>query len=80
MQTQVFHTVLQKTVTEMKRRGTPYVGVLYAGLIITSNGPRVLEFNCRFGDPETQVTIQLSWLKLLNMFLTHLGVTASIGI
>ena len=41
----------------MSRRGTPYHGVLYAGLMITDDGPKVLEFNCRFGDPETQAVL-----------------------
>lgn len=48
-------SILQKAVDGMKTNGSPYVGVLYAGLMMTSDGPKVLEFNCRFGDPETQV-------------------------
>lgn len=48
-----------KTVRKMAERGTPYVGVLYAGMMLTPNGPYVLEFNCRFGDPETQVVLPL---------------------
>ena len=50
-------TVLQPTVDEMRRRGTPFAGLLYAGLALTSQGMRVVEFNARFGDPETQVVL-----------------------
>ncbi|KGN36193.1 phosphoribosylamine--glycine ligase [Knoellia subterranea] len=49
--------VAQPTIDEMRRRGTPFVGVLFIGLAITSRGPRVIEFNARFGDPETQVVL-----------------------
>ncbi|MEU0050294.1 phosphoribosylamine--glycine ligase [Streptomyces sp. NPDC006184] len=54
---EVLETVLQPTVDEMRRRGTPFSGLLYAGLAITSRGIRVIEFNARFGDPETQVVL-----------------------
>jgi phosphoribosylamine--glycine ligase len=49
--------VLKPAIAEMARRGTPYRGVLYAGLIVTEDGIKVIEFNCRFGDPETQVIL-----------------------
>ena len=51
---EVVRTVIQPTIDEMRRRGTPFVGLLYAGLALTSRGVRVVEFNARFGDPETQ--------------------------
>ncbi|SHI16591.1 phosphoribosylamine--glycine ligase [Streptomyces sp. 3214.6] len=54
---EVLQTVLQPTVDEMRRRGTPFSGLLYAGLAITGRGVRVIEFNARFGDPETQVVL-----------------------
>lgn len=54
---EVMGSVLQPTVDELRRRGTPFSGLLYAGLAITSRGVRVIEFNARFGDPETQVVL-----------------------
>jgi phosphoribosylamine--glycine ligase len=54
---EVLKTVLVPTVAEMARRGTPFAGLLYAGLALTSGGVRVIEFNARFGDPETQVVL-----------------------
>lgn len=51
---EVVRTIARPTVEEMARRGTPFVGVLYVGLALTADGPRVVEFNVRFGDPETQ--------------------------
>jgi phosphoribosylamine--glycine ligase len=53
----VVDRVAQPTVDEMHRRGIPFVGVLYVGLALTSRGLRVIEFNARFGDPETQVVL-----------------------
>ncbi|GAA3064286.1 hypothetical protein GCM10010467_29330 [Actinocorallia glomerata] len=54
----VMDRVARPTVAEMARRGTPFVGVLYCGLAVTSRGVRVVEFNVRFGDPETQAVLE----------------------
>ena len=51
--------MLQPTVDELARRGTPFSGLLYAGLALTARGIRVIEFNARFGDPETQPLMTL---------------------
>jgi phosphoribosylamine--glycine ligase len=53
----IVETILEPTVRALEAEGVQYRGVLYAGLMLTNDGPRVLEFNCRFGDPETQVII-----------------------
>ena len=66
---QVQREVLQPVVDEMARRGTPFQGLLYAGLAMTSRGPQVIEFNCRFGDPETQVVLALLKTPLASLLL-----------
>jgi phosphoribosylamine--glycine ligase len=54
---QIMDVVLKPVVAELRKRGIKYQGVLYAGLMMTEKGPMVLEFNCRFGDPETQAVL-----------------------
>ncbi|MGH3676933.1 MAG: phosphoribosylamine--glycine ligase, partial [Mycobacterium sp.] len=56
---QIVDDIIKPVAAELVRRGTPFSGVLYAGLAITSRGPAVVEFNCRFGDPETQAVLAL---------------------
>ena len=58
-------TIIQPTLDALRARGTVFRGVLYAGLMLTQNGPKVVEFNCRFGDPETQVILPLLESPLL---------------
>jgi phosphoribosylamine--glycine ligase len=55
----VRETILQPAVAGLRAQGRPYRGALYAGLMLTDDGPKALEFNCRFGDPETQVILPL---------------------
>ncbi len=55
----VMSSVVRPTLAEMARREAPFAGVLYVGLALTASGPKVIEFNCRFGDPETQVVLPL---------------------
>src|SRR5919109_444054 len=54
---EIVDSVHRPVLEELARRGAPFIGVLYAGLMLTDDGPRVLEFNCRFGDPETQAIL-----------------------
>jgi phosphoribosylamine--glycine ligase len=53
----VLECVVAPTLAAMRERGTPFTGLLYAGLMLTNDGPKVVEFNCRFGDPETQAVL-----------------------
>src|SRR5690606_15343149 len=52
---QTIQKIIGPTVRKLAEEGTPYVGVLYAGLMLTGEGPKLVEYNCRFGDPECQV-------------------------
>jgi phosphoribosylamine--glycine ligase len=54
---ETFERIVKPTVTAMEKEGTPFNGILYAGIILTEEGPKVIEFNARFGDPETQVVL-----------------------
>ena len=65
----VEHQVLGPTLAGMASEGAPYQGVLYAGLMLTDRGPMVLEFNCRFGDPEAQVILPLLQSDLVELIL-----------
>ena len=63
------NTILHPTLEGLKRKNIIYKGVLYAGLMITKDGPKVLEYNCRFGDPETQSIMPLINSNLLELFI-----------
>ncbi|MGC5615020.1 phosphoribosylamine--glycine ligase [Georgenia sp. Z1491] len=73
---QVVERVARPVVTELARRGTPFVGLLYCGLALTSRGLRVIEFNVRFGDPEVQVVLPLLRTPLAG--LLHAAATGSL--
>ena len=64
---QITHTILQPTARALVQRGITYRGLLYVGLILTPDGPQVIEYNCRFGDPETQVILPMLDSDLLTL-------------
>lgn len=64
---EISERILNRTVEGMRAEGTPYSGILYAGIMMTDAGPKVLEFNCRFGDPETQVVLPLLKTDILDI-------------
>lgn len=61
--------IIYPTIKALSNLGTPYSGILYSGLILTENGPKVLEFNCRFGDPEAQTILPLLKTDLVDLIL-----------
>ena len=65
---QVAADVIAPTLVGMQAEGTPFTGILYVGIMLTADGPKVLEFNCRFGDPETQIILPLLESDLLALF------------
>jgi phosphoribosylamine---glycine ligase len=67
---QIKREILEPTIRALADEGRPYRGVLYAGIMVTPGGPRVLEFNCRLGDPETQVVLPLLQTDLLDVLET----------
>lgn len=64
----VVNDVLLKTVKGLRKEGIKYNGILYAGIMLTPDGAKTLEFNCRFGDPETQVILPLLKTDLFDLF------------
>jgi phosphoribosylamine--glycine ligase len=69
---EIVAAVHKPVVDTLRRRGTPYRGVLYAGLMLTAGGPKVLEFNCRFGDPEAQAVLPRLRSDLLGLLASCL--------
>jgi len=65
----VRETIMEPAVKALQQEGRPYKGVLYGGLMITQNGPKVLEFNARFGDPETQVVLPRLHTDLIDIIM-----------
>jgi phosphoribosylamine---glycine ligase len=65
--------IIEPTLAAMRDQGSPFTGLLYAGLMLTPDGPRVVEFNCRFGDPETQALMPLMESSLLELIAAVAG-------
>jgi phosphoribosylamine---glycine ligase len=74
----VVELIVQPVVDELARRGTPFSGLLYTGLALTAEGPQVVEFNCRFGDPETQAVLALLHTPLAG--LLHATATGALAL
>lgn len=70
---QIKRIIIQPTIDGMKREGRPFKGCLYFGLMLTETGPRVVEYNCRFGDPETQVVLPLIENDIVKLMLASIN-------
>ena len=82
MQERVMREIVRPTIAAMAEEGAPYTGVLFVGLMITREGPKVIEFNCRFGDPECQVILprlEDDLLALLLAAATGKGLPSAVG-
>jgi phosphoribosylamine--glycine ligase len=69
LQDRVMREIVEPTLAGMRARGAPYTGVLYAGLMLTDEGPQLIEYNARFGDPETQVLMPRLDSDLVDLFV-----------
>lgn len=67
---EVLETIIKPTIEAMRAEGRPYTGVLYTGIILTEKGPKVLEYNARFGDPETQVVLPLMESDMVDLIMS----------
>jgi phosphoribosylamine--glycine ligase len=77
---EIVEQILEPTINGLRKEKVTYKGVLYAGLMLTPYGPKVLEFNCRFGDPETQVVLPLLRSDLYDLLIAVVnGNLASAG-
>lgn len=70
MMRRIYDEILEPTMVGLEQEGIIYKGILYAGLMLTDRGPKVMEFNCRFGDPETQVILPLLKSDLVEIFMS----------
>ena len=70
---QILETIIMPTIRALKEEGRPYTGALYTGIMLTKDGPKVIEYNCRFGDPETQVALPLMESDLVDVIQASLS-------
>ena len=79
LQARTMAEIIQPTLNAMAARGTPFTGVLFAGLMLTETGPKLIEYNVRFGDPECQVLMMRLGGQPLDLLLAYLGISPRLG-